>query len=325
MNAERIAAALYRLAAGVAALPWPWLRAAARALAWGMRRFDLREAKVARRNLRIAFPHWTPDRRERLLHEILDNTAGQALETLRLWTRPHARNLAWIVEQDDVALFDAALAAGRGVIIAAPHHGNWELLNQWLAARTPLAILYKPPDSAIGEAFLRRVRADQDRVVQVRARAQGIRQLFRRLADGGVVGLLPDQQPKAGDGEFAPFFGAQALTMTLLGRLAERSQAPVLFAWCQRLPGDGADGPRFALRLRPAPPMIAAADSSQAVAALNQALEAIVSQAPAQYQWTYKRYTLRPPGSGESNPYRDLEGRRARKDPKPPVAPADDR
>ena len=24
---------------------------------------------------------------------------------------------------------------------------------------------------------------------------------------------------------------------------------------------------------------------------------------PAQYQWTYKRYTLRPPGSGETDPY----------------------
>ncbi len=30
----------------------------------------------------------------------------------------------------------------------------------------------------------------------------------------------------------------------------------------------------------------------------------------AQYQWTYKRYTLRPSGRGEDNPYRDIERRR---------------
>src|SRR3546814_6041660 len=78
--------------------------------------------------------------------------------------------------------------------------------------RTPLAILYRPPESAVGEAFLRRVRADEgDRVTQVRAEGPGNRQLFKVLKAGGVVGILPDQQPKAGDGEFAPFFGVQAL------------------------------------------------------------------------------------------------------------------
>ena len=117
------------------------------------------------------------------------------------------------------------------MIVAAPHYGNCELLNQWLASRTPLAILYRPPESAVGEAFLRLARADAaDRVTQIRAEAAGIRQLFKRLRDGGVVGILPDQQPKQGDGEFAPFFGREAYTMSLLPRLAERSGAAVLFA-----------------------------------------------------------------------------------------------
>ena len=132
-----------------------------------------------------------------------------------------AENLALIREEHGVDLFDAAIQAGRGVIVAAPHYGNWELLNQWLAAHTPLAILYAPPESAIGDAFLRQVRADDanaSRVTQVRAEGPGVRQLFKLLKDGGVVGILPDQQPKQGDGEFAPFFGVPALTMTLLGR-----------------------------------------------------------------------------------------------------------
>src|SRR3546814_5703431 len=110
------------------------------------------------------------------------------------------RSLELIRTHDGSELFDAALAAGRGVIVAAPHYGNWELLNQWLAMRTPLAILYRPPESAVGEAFLRRVRADEgDRVTQVRAEGPGIRQLFKVLKAGGVVGILPDQQPKAGE------------------------------------------------------------------------------------------------------------------------------
>ena len=46
-----------------------------------------------------------------------------------------------------------------------------------------------------------------------------------------------------------------------------------------------------------------------ATAALNAEVERIARRAPAQYQWTYKRYTLQPSMNHYHNPYRDLEGR----------------
>jgi len=296
---------LYLLASAVGRLPWSWLRALGDAVAWLWRRSGGREHRVAGRNLELAYPELAADERAMLQRAILRTTARQALETLRLWTRPHAENLRMIRETHGVELFDAAIASGRGVIVAAPHYGNWELLKQWLAAHTPLAILYRPPDSALGEAFLRIVRADAaERVTQIRAEAAGIRQLFKRLRDGGVVGILPDQQPKKGDGEFAPFFGRPAYTMSLLGRLAERSGATVLFAYCERI-----DDLAFALRIEPAPASIGAADTMEAAEALNATVERIARRHPEQYQWTYKRYTLHPSMNPYFNPYRDLEGR----------------
>ena len=302
---ELAAALLYALAWTVARLPWPLLRRLADGVARLWVATDAREARVARRNLELIHPDLDAPARERLLGEILRTTARQAFETIRLWTRPAARNLADLAEVHGEALFDAALAEPRGLVVAAPHMGNWELLNQWLAMKTPLAILYRPPESAIGEAFLRRVRANAGGdVEQVRAEAAGVRTLLKRLQKGGVVGILPDQQPKAGEGEFAPFFGKPALTMTLLGRLAARSGARVLFAWCERLPDTSP--PRFALHVQAAPEAVGDADPAHAVAALNAGIEAIARRDFAQYQWTYKRYTLRPPGSGEANPYLDL-------------------
>lgn len=302
---ELAAALLYALAWTVARLPWPLLRRLADGVARLWVATDAREARVARRNLELIHPDLDAPARERLLGEILRTTARQAFETIRLWTRPAARNLADLAEVHGEALFDAALAEPRGLVVAAPHMGNWELLNHWLAMKTPLAILYRPPESAIGEAFLRRVRANAGGdVEQVRAEAAGVRTLLKRLQKGGVVGILPDQQPKAGEGEFAPFFGKPALTMTLLGRLAARSGARVLFAWCERLPDTSP--PRFALHVQAAPEAVGDADPAHAVAALNAGIEAIARRDFAQYQWTYKRYTLRPPGSGEANPYLDL-------------------
>lgn len=302
---EVLAHLLYALAWAVARLPWPLLRTLADGMArlWIWR--DAREARVARRNLELIRPDLDPAAREALLGEILRTTARQAFETLRLWTRPAARNLADITRVHGEALFDAALADPRGLVVAAPHMGSWELLNQWLAAKTALAILYRPPESAIGESFLRRVRANAGgEVEQIRAEAAGVRTLLKRLQRGGVVGILPDQQPKAGEGEFAPFFGKQALTMTLLGRLAARSGAQVLLCWCERVPGHSP--PRFEIHVEPAPGAVADTDPARAVAALNAAVERIARRDFAQYQWTYKRYTLRPPGSGEENPYLDL-------------------
>ncbi|MFC0676613.1 lauroyl acyltransferase [Lysobacter korlensis] len=303
MNDATAARLLHALAAWLMRLPWRWLTSLADLIAMRSLRRNSREARVTGHNLELAYPDLLPAERAQLQQAIVRGTSRQALETLRFWTRPHAENLALIREVHGAELLDAAIARGAGVIIAAPHYGNWELLNQWLAVRTPLAILYAPPESKVGEAFLNRVRAahgDADRVTQVRAEGTAVRELLRRLKGGGVVGILPDQQPKQGDGEFAPFFGVQALTMTLLGRLASRTGAAVLIAYCERI---DARGPQFALHVEAMPQAIGDADVQASVAALNLAVERVARRDPAQYQWTYKRYSLRPPGSGEDNPY----------------------
>ena len=306
----RLAAALlFALARLVGLLPWRWHPWLAACIAGLWRRTNARESRVALHNLRLVFPAMDPGERNALRDRVLRVTARQALETLRFWTRPQAANLALIRPGDADTRFDAAVATGRGVIVAAPHYGNWELLNQWLAARTPISILYAPPESQVGEGFLRRVRAangDAQHVTQVRAEASGVRQLLRTLREGGVVGILPDQQPKGGDGEFAPFFGWPALTMTLLSRLAARSGASVLFVCCEREPSnDRAAPPAFTVHVEPATAEVASSDPVVAATALNAAVERIARRDPAQYQWTYKRFSRRPPGSGLPDPYDD--------------------
>ncbi len=299
MKPETQAALLHRAVALFCRLPWPWLQRLADALAWLWLRINARESRVARRNLELAYPDLLPGQREEWRRAILRTTARQALETLRFWTRPHAENLACLHGEHGAALYDAARRAGRGVIVIAPHFGNWELLNQWLASRGPFAFVYAPPESAVGNAFLLRARGGAE-VTQVRAEGPAVRQLWKRLKEGGAIAILPDQQPKQGDGEFAPFFGIPALTMTLVSRLAERTGAPVLCAWCER----SGPGLEFVLHVEPVPTQIADPDLAVATAALNAAVERVARRDPAQYQWTYKRYTLRPPGSGEENPYR---------------------
>ncbi len=299
MNPHHKARLVYRAAALFSRLPWSVLRAFASALAWVWIHGNARESEVTRRNLELAYPELDSGARARMHRSVLRSTALQAVETLRLWSRPAADNLRLhLRERHGEALYDAALASGKGVILAAPHFGNWELLNQWLASRGHIAIVYKAPEDAASDAFLQLVRAG-DTVQQVRAEGPAVRQLFKVLKDGGATGILPDQQPKAGDGVFVPFFGVQALTMTLVNRLAERTGATVLYGWCERIGPDM----EFALHIEPAEAAVADADATRAATALNAGIERIARRDPAQYQWTYKRFSLRPPGSHETNPY----------------------
>jgi KDO2-lipid IV(A) lauroyltransferase len=237
-------------------------------------------------NLRIARP-WLDDAAQSvLLRDVLVESGKSASEIVKVWGAGAVRALELVHEVRGVALLDAALAAGKGVIIAAPHLGCWELLNYWLCRRTPMAILYRPPRIAAIEGLLRKVRGVLA-PEQVRADGAGVRTLYKRLAAGGTVGILPDQKPRAGEGEFAPFFGRDALTMVLLPRLAARTGATVLFAFAERLP----HGAGYRIHLLPAPPAIAAADPGTACAALNQGVQDCVELAFAQYQWQYKRFS----------------------------------
>jgi len=244
-----------------------------------------RARRMAERNLSFVITQNDEEIRQRLVRASLVETGKAVAETATIWGRSPEHALGLVREVRGQALFDAARARGKGLIIAAPHLGCWELLNYWLAARTPLSIVYRPPRQPALEPLLLKVRGNLP-VEQVRAEGAGVRALYRRLADGGVVGILPDQRPKQGDGVMAPFFGVPALTMVLLSRLARRTGADVLFAFAERLPRGGG----FRLHFLEAPADIADENLDVACAALNRGVERCVALALPQYQWTYKRF-----------------------------------
>jgi Kdo2-lipid IVA lauroyltransferase/acyltransferase len=301
----RIARAGLRL---LGALPLALLHAlgafAGRLLAWT----GTREARVARRNVELAFPALDAHGRARFLRETLAETGRTSFELAKFWGAPPERALRLVHEVRGRELYDAALAQGRGVLVAAPHLGAWELLNLYLSSLGPLTILYKAPRGTTTEAILNAARGTLG-AEAVRAEPSGVRLLFRRLREGRVVGILPDQRPKGGEGEDAPFFGHPARTMTLLSRLAEKTGAPVLFAFAERLPR--ARG--YRIHFLAADPAIASADRVAAVSALNRGLEACVALCPTQYQWTYKRFSFRAPGSGDDPVYGKLRRSRRRR------------
>jgi Kdo2-lipid IVA lauroyltransferase/acyltransferase len=285
-------AILYRLLRGIGRLPLPALDALGAVLGWVLLHTPNAVRSKARATLSIVITQFPAETRHGLLESAMYEAGKSVFEVCKIWSGSPASALTLVREVRGVELLDQALAARRGLIIAGPHLGCWELLNYWVCSRTPIAIAYRPPRQPSLEPLLVRAR-DSLTIEQVRAEgAAGVRTLYKRLIAGGAVGILPDQQPKQGEGEFAPFFGTPALTMVLLSRLAQRTGATVLFAFAERLPR----GAGYRVHILPAPAGIADSDLPTAVAALNRGVEECVRLAPAQYMWHYKRYSIRPPG-----------------------------
>jgi KDO2-lipid IV(A) lauroyltransferase len=129
---------------------------------------------------------------------------------------------------------DEALAHGRGVILALPHMGNYDIGGLWLARNTG-------PFSVVAErlrpegVYQRFVRARERYGYQVVPHSGGelpvLDVLLDRLARGGIVALLADRALR-GSGEDVAFFGAPARFPTGPARLAAKTGAPVLPTVC---------------------------------------------------------------------------------------------
>lgn len=250
-----------------------------------------RMRRVSRINIEMCLPELKPAQRRRILRRSLVETGKTVTETGPLWYWRRPRVLKLVRELRGIEALEGALAANRGAILAIPHLGSWEMVGLYCSAHHPMTSLYRPPRMEALGAHITHAR-ERFGARLVPAGTRGVRALHRALANGEVVAILPDQEPKRGAGAFAPFFGHPAYTMTLLARLIKNTGAPVFFTYAERLPR----GAGFRLHFVHAPQNLHTAEVEPMTAMINQGIESCVRGIPEQYQWSYKRFNTRPEG-----------------------------
>ena len=208
-----------------------------------------------------------------------------AVEVPAVWLRPLGRVAGLVVEVYGWEHVDAGARGGKGIIIVTPHIGCWEMVGQYVASRMPITVMYRTPKIRGLEALMQIGRSRGPAMKSIPADLRGVRAMLKALKRGEAVGLLPDQVPGIGEGEWVEFFGRPAYTMTLVGRIAEQTGAAVLLCCAERLPRGR--GYRFS-----AEPMLAPRPPESAVRALNRSLERLIRRHPDQYLWGYNRYKV---------------------------------
>ncbi|WP_456405698.1 lysophospholipid acyltransferase family protein [Thiolapillus sp.] len=283
----------------LAVLPLPVLRGLGRFAGSLAYRIPNRELDNARTNLALCFPHMPETERERLLQSTLKENAITLLEMPAVW---YGKTDAWLKRLDMGTVPDdirSLMQQGKGVVIAMPHLGNFEIGAHFFGAIGKATGLYRPPRKEGLESVMLEGRNRPGQNQMVPTDRHGIKALYQALEKGELIVILPDQQPKTakgGGGVFAPFFGVPALTMTLVNRFARKTGAPVYFIAFVRT----GSKPEYKVIGLQAGDAIAHEDAELAAEELNAGVERLVRHEPAQYQWTYRRFRVQPDGS---NPY----------------------
>ena len=252
-------------------------------------------ARIAKINLRLCYPDYSEAKIEEMARESLIALGKTFAEMGMSWMWPIPKVQKLITEVEGLEHLEKALEDNNGIILIAPHLGNWEVLNHFFRQHLFMTVMYKPAKIPALDNFIFSTRKRVD-VGLVPADRGGVESLYKLLDDNGVIAVLPDQEPSLKSGVFAPFFGQPALTGKLIGELANNTSASLLCCYAKRL----ADG-SYGVVLKPANADIRNTDEVLAATALNSSIEECINDCPEQYQWHYKRFRRQP--EGRSNFY----------------------
>jgi Kdo2-lipid IVA lauroyltransferase/acyltransferase len=216
-----------------------------------------------------------------ILHENIGETGKAILEAFAIWQKKEVELLPLIKQVHNWHLVKDALQLSKGQIFLTPHLGCFEIASIYYGSKHPITVLFRPPKLKWLQGLMNAGRS-RTGVSLAEANASGVRKLMQALKRNEAIGILPDQIPAEGEGEWADFFGKPAYTMTLASKLAEKTGATVIMAYGERLP----NGAGYDIHLTKI-------ESIATPALLNKAIEVQIAQKPSQYLWRYNRYKQR--------------------------------
>jgi KDO2-lipid IV(A) lauroyltransferase len=268
----------------VAALPRGIRDALARfvgALAFGLR---IRR-RVTLENLALALPDAPEAERRRIAKGAYVNMARAVIEAL-CSHRLSERELHEGVRIEGFEKVEAALAQGKGLLVATAHFGSWELLGEVFARRgLPINAVVRPLKGALNAVLMERRRQAGLKLIAPRG---AVPQSLKALHRNEIVAMLIDQALPGRRAVFVPFFGRPASTSPALAMAAIRSGAPVLVAMAAR------EGDRLRLMIEGPlwPPQTGEleADVRAHTAELTLALERVIRRYPEQWLWLHRRW-----------------------------------
>ena len=260
-------------------------------------RFAPRRRRIARANLRIAFPELDEAQRLVLARRSCRSFILTCLEGAKFLTRFDLRRAEKTVREivdeaeETIDKVRAIHEDAGGCVFVVPHLGNWEFLaHAGALAGIPLTVPVRPLDNRKLEASLYEMRASSGQ--EILSKKNAFFHLREALRKGRSVAILADQNA-GGEGIDAPFFGRPARTTPAPAALAVLYNRPLVLISCLRK----GDARRYEILLsEPIAPDMNAKSAKKEMERLtklvNEETENFVRKGPEQYLWIHDRWKL---------------------------------
>ncbi len=273
----------------LAHLPFKMLLSLGRGLGWLFKVALKSRRAVVRKNLTACFPDMDQAALDDLLAQNYRETGMMVSQTLRTFLN-HSPKYFKDLNITGEHHLQTCLDQGKGVLLVSGHFTALDVGGRVICERFPVAGVYRPHKNPVQEYVVKQSRLRYAEKMFSRDELKGI---VKHLKTGGVVWYAPDQDYRRGQSLFADFFGIPASTITATHQLAKISQCKVIFYAVKRIEKE----PYYQLTLSEPLDNFPSKDVQVDTDRINQGIEQMVKQAPAQYLWLHKRFKTRPNGS----------------------------
>ena len=250
------------------------------------RRGNPKRRHIAAINLRLCFPEFDEETRQRMLVEHF-RAYGRGIIDLGLVWWASANRLERLCRIRGLEAWLDRANAGERTLLVTPHTTGMDLGGVCLSRFYPLVSMMKRVRNPL---LTWRLWCGRRRFgAQIVLRDDGIRPLVRSLLQGRAGYLMPDEDLRQARTVFAPFFGVQTATLSVVGRLSRLTGAKVLPMFTRRL-----NTGHYEVEIHPALDGFPTGDDMNDASRVNEVFEAGIRLVPEQYLWTLQWFKNRP-------------------------------
>lgn len=243
-----------------------------------------RRREIALNNLKIAYGKIKTKRElNTIAKKSFQNVALSVVElfTIRKFTKLAPSRITF----KGCEYLEKAFKKMNGVILVISHLGSWEYLGFLPFLRKyPCSVIAKPLKNPYLYSWVHELR-ESTGLININKK-ESVKRILRELKQNHLVAILIDQW--AGDGGItSTFFGLKTSTTSIPARLAKRTGAALIPAYCLRKPGE-----TYEIQIHPPVNMCGNQQNWEfrTTKELDRQLEAQIKLYPEQWTWGHRRW-----------------------------------
>ena len=243
---------------------------------------------IVRRNIELCFPELSTAERDALTRAHFVALGISVIEMgLGRWGSD-AQHLK-LGKLVGIEHLNAAIDAGKGVILLSAHFTTLEIMGRVLALHCPPfdAVYRKNRSDFITELL----RTGRERSADDTIEKRDIKKMVRNLRKGRPVWYAPDQSYDRKGSEVIEFFGVPSMHTTATSALARLGKAVTLPFFPQRV-----DDGSYVFTILPPLENFPSGDDVEDTRKYIRALEEHIRKCPEQYFWVHRKFKNLPDG-----------------------------